>query len=407
MNSNRLLILDSDPGCGETIAAAATASGYETATASSVGQFLQYLQLWRPAFILLDIGKQGDDDTRLLRHLWEVGSHALVVLMGRLSDQSRLHILQHLGAGQGLTMAGMMFKPLHQKELAETLAGLRDSRHWLTEAAVIRALERGEFLLEYQPLANIRTGHISSVESLIRWRHPHRGLIAPDAFIPFVESTNVVGPMTHWVAKAAIAQLGVWAEQGLGLDLAINLSARNLWDDSLADTILEACCAAGIATSRITLELTETAAIDRPDDAAAALSNLRLQGIRLAIDDFGTGYSSLAQLRSLPFSQIKIDRSLVTNCQQSHSAMQIISTVVDLARSLGLHCIAEGVETQSDFDAVGNFGCDEAQGYLISRPLAADRLPSWLADWPVVPGPRRSPELLQSIARSARLKPAS
>jgi EAL domain-containing protein (putative c-di-GMP-specific phosphodiesterase class I) len=401
MNSNRLLILDADPRSGEMIAAAATAAGYETATAWCVGQFLQYLQLWRPAFVLLDVGAQGDDDTRLLRHLWETGSHALIALMGRISDQSRLHILTHLAAGQGLTMAGTMFKPLHQKELAETLAGLRDSRHWLNEAAVGRALERDEFVLEYQPLANIRTGHISSVESLIRWRHPHRGLVAPDAFIPFVESSPWVVPVTHWVVKTAIAQLGLWTRQGLELDLAINLSARNLWDDDLADTILEACREAGIPTSRIVLELTETAAIDRPD-AAAALSNLRLHGIRLAIDDFGTGYSSLAQLRSLPFSQIKIDRSLVTDCQQSHSAMQIISTVVDLARSLGLHCIAEGVETKSDFDAVGSFGCDEAQGYLISRPLAADRLRPWLAGWPVIPGPRRSQELLQSIARPAR-----
>jgi EAL domain-containing protein (putative c-di-GMP-specific phosphodiesterase class I) len=207
-------------------------------------------------------------------------------------------------------------------------------------------------------------------------------------------------PVTQWVVRTAIAQLGHWSAQGQELDLAINLSARNLWDDTLADTIIEACRGAGVATSRIVLELTETAAIDRPD-AASALSNLRLHGIRLAIDDFGTGYSSLAQLRKLPFSQIKIDRSLVTDCQQSHSAMQIISTVVDLARSLGLHCIAEGVETRSDFDAVGNFGCDEAQGYLISRPLAAERLRSWLASWPVVPGPRHSQELLQSIARTA------
>jgi len=401
MNSDRLLILDADPRSGETIAAAAAALGYETATAWCVGQFLQYLQLWRPSFVLLDIGAQGDDDTRLLRYLWETGSQALVALIGRVADQSRLHILTHLGASQGLTMAGTTFKPLHQKELTETLAGLRDSRHWLNEAAVARAIERDEFVLEYQPLANIRTGHISSVEALIRWRHPHRGLVAPDAFIPFVESTESVVSVTQWVARTAIAQLGLWARQGIELDLAINLSARNLWDDALADTILEACREAGIATSRIVLELTETAAIDRPD-AAAALSNLRLHGIRLAIDDFGTGYSSLAQLRKLPFSQIKIDRSLVTDCQQSHSAMQIISTVADLARSLGLHCIAEGVETKSDFDAVGNFGCDEAQGYLISRPLAADLLRTWLANWPVIPGPRRSEELLQSIARGAR-----
>jgi EAL domain-containing protein (putative c-di-GMP-specific phosphodiesterase class I) len=184
----------------------------------------------------------------------------------------------------------------------------------------------------------------------------------------------------------AIAQLKIWTRQGVALGLAINLSARNLWDCDLADAILAACEAADISTSRITLELTETAAIERPEDAASALSRLRLSGIKVAIDDFGTGYSSLAQLHRLPFSQIKIDRSLVTNCEQSHGALQIIGTVVGLARSLGLHCIAEGVETKSDFDAVGNLGCDAAQGYLISRPLPADRLQSWLAGWPVVPG---------------------
>lgn len=383
------------------IAGAAAVSGYETAHATGFGEFLQYLQLWNPAFILLDAGTPGDDGMAMLKPLWESRSPAVTLLMGPVADQSRLHLLQHLGAGRGLTMGGMIFKPLHRNEIAQTLTSLRDSRHWLTEAAVTRGLEQGEFFLEYQPLANIRSGHISSVESLIRWRHPHRGLIGPDVFIPFVEASNAVGPLTRWVAMTAIAQLGAWTRQGVELDLAINFSARNLWDTDLADAILAACEAADIATSRLTLELTESAAVERPQDAIAALSRLRLSGIKLAIDDFGTGYSSLAQLRHLPFSQIKIDRALVTNCQQSHSALQIISTVVDLARSLGLHCIAEGVETKSDFDAIGNLGCDTAQGYLISRPLPADRLRTWLADWPVVPGPRRSIELLRSIARSA------
>lgn len=383
------------------IAAAATASGYETASATGLGPFLQYLKLWNPAFILLDVSAQGDAVMTMLQHLWDARSPALVLLMGPVADQGRLHLLQHLGASRGLAMVGKVFKPLHRNELEQTLTGLRDSRHWLTETAVTRGLERGEFFLEYQPLANIRSGHISSVESLIRWRHPHRGLISPDSFIPFVETSNAVGPLTRWVAMTAIAQLDAWTRQGMELDLAINLSARNLWDSDLADAILAACEAADISSSRITLELTETAAIERPEDAIAALSRLRLSGIKLAIDDFGTGYSSLAQLRRLPFSQIKIDRSLVTNCQHSHSALQIISTVVDLARSLGLHCIAEGVETKSDFDAVGNLGCDTAQGYLISRALPADRLQTWIADWPVVPGPRRSIELLRSISRIA------
>ncbi|HWA41671.1 MAG TPA: EAL domain-containing protein [Hypericibacter adhaerens] len=402
MNSNRLLILDPDSGSGDTVATAAAAAGYETASARSVGQFLQYLQLWQPAFVMLDIGPQTDESMALLRHLWEVRSPALVVLMGRVADQSRLHILQHIGASHGLTMAGLMFKPLHQSELDRTLAGLRDDRHWLTEAAVMQALDQDEFLLEYQPLTDVRSGHIRSLESLIRWRHPQRGRIGPDQFIPFVEANRVIGPVTQWVAETAIAQLGAWSEMGLELNIAINASARNLSDDSLAETILAACERAGIPPERVTLEITETAAMERFEDAVATLSRLRASGMHLAIDDFGTGYSSLAQLRRLPFSQIKIDRSLVTNCQQSHSALQIISTVVDLARSLGLRCIAEGVETKEDFDAVGNLGCDVAQGYLISRPLPADQLPPWLADWPVIPGPRRSVELLQNIARTAQ-----
>src|SRR6266850_2474145 len=141
MSSNRLLILDSDPICGDTIAAAAVAGGYETANASGVGQFLQYLQLWRPAFVLLDVMAQGDNGMAMLRHLWETHSPALVVLMGPVADQGRLHILQHLGAGHGLTMAGMMFKPLHRSELTQTLSGLRDSRHWLFFVSLTRGHE--------------------------------------------------------------------------------------------------------------------------------------------------------------------------------------------------------------------------------------------------------------------------
>ena len=368
------------------IAGAAAVSGYETTHAAAPAQFLQHLKHWNPAFILLDVDTQSDTGTTMLRHLTEARSPAVILLMGPVADQGGLHLLQRLGTDRGLTMGGMIFKPLHRNEVLQTLTSLRDSRHWLTEATVTRGLERSEFFLEYQPLANIRSGHISSVESLIRWRHPQRGLIGPEAFIPFVEASNAVGALTRWVAMTAIAQLKTWTRQGVALGLAINLSARNLWDCDLADAILAACEAADISTSRITLELTETAAIERPEDAATALSRLRLSGIKVAIDDFGTGYSSLAQLHRLPFSQIKIDRSLVTNCEQSHGALQIIGTVVGLARSLGLHCIAEGVETKSDFDAVGNLGCDAAQGYLISRPLPPDRLQSWLAGWPVVPG---------------------
>jgi EAL domain-containing protein (putative c-di-GMP-specific phosphodiesterase class I) len=407
MNSNRLLVFDPDVACGGIIAAAAAASGYEAASARTAGQFFQYLQLWNPAFILLDMSLPEDESAAPFQQLCEMRHEALILVMGPVADQDRLHLLCHRGAHRGLTMAGAIFKPLHRNELDSALADLRDSRHWLSEATLARALEQGELFLEYQPLIDLRTGHVCSVETLIRWRHPQRGLIGPDIFIPFVEATDAIGPVTRWVARRAIAELGAWARQGIGLDLAFNLSARNLWDADLGPAVLDACRLAGISPSRITLELTETIAVERPDEALSALSRLRLSGLKLAIDDFGTGYSSLAQLRRLPFSQIKIDRSLVTNCQQSRRAMRIIGTVVDLARNMGLHSIAEGVETPSDLDAVANLGCDKAQGYLISRPLPADRLLSWLSAWPVAAGPQRSEDVLRSILCNRRIDPPS
>jgi EAL domain-containing protein (putative c-di-GMP-specific phosphodiesterase class I) len=407
MNSNRLLAFDPDMACGGMIAAAATASGYEVASARTAGQFFQYLQLWNPAFILLDMSLPEDEGTALFQQLCEMRHSALILAMGPVADQDRLHRLSHRGAHRGLTMAGTIFKPLHRSELDRILADLRDSRHWLSEAILARALEQGELFLEYQPLIDLRSGHVCSVETLIRWRHPQRGLIGPDIFIPFAEATDTIAAMTRWVATQAIAELGIWTRQGIELDLAFNLSARNLRDADLGPAVLGACRQAGISPSRITLELTETVAVERPDEALAALSRLRLSGLKLAIDDFGTGYSSLAQLRRLPFSQIKIDRSLVTNCQQSRRAMQIIATVVDLARNMGLHSIAEGVETPSDLDAVANLGCDKAQGYLISRPLPADRLAAWLADWPVAAGPQCSEDVLHSILCNKRTEPPS
>jgi EAL domain-containing protein (putative c-di-GMP-specific phosphodiesterase class I) len=186
--------------------------------------------------------------------------------------------------------------------------------------------------------------------------------------------------------RAACAQLTAWDAAGVALDIAVNVSARNLHEPRLADLLEAQCRAAGVAPARITLELTETAAMQDAAQMMDVLTRLRLKGFKLAIDDFGTGYSSLVQLHRLPFSEIKIDRTFVADCTKSDESRSIVRVVIDLARALGMRSVAEGVESAEALDLLRAIGCDEAQGYFISRPIAAAEVPASIqrhaqSDW--------------------------
>jgi diguanylate cyclase (GGDEF)-like protein/PAS domain S-box-containing protein len=241
-----------------------------------------------------------------------------------------------------------------------------------------RAMERSELVLHYQPKAVLANCEVRSVEALVRWQHPERGLIYPDAFIPIAQETSLIGPLTLHVLNLALRQARSWQEIGLELAVAVNLSVRNLLDRDFPrrlEAILERC---EVESRLLELEVTESAMLANPKRAKLVLGELSALGVRLSIDDFGTGYSSLSYLRELPIDEIKIDRSFVMRMEEEGADVAIVRSTIDLGRNLGLDVVAEGVETQEIWDHLLELGCQTAQGYFLSRPVEPDKLTAWM-----------------------------
>jgi diguanylate cyclase (GGDEF)-like protein len=236
------------------------------------------------------------------------------------------------------------------------------------------ALERGEFVLHYQPKVDLQRRLITGVEALVRWNHPQRGLLGPQEFIPQIEPTALVGPFTLHVIEQALGQMVAWRRRGIDLEMSVNLSARNLLDPELPEQIAELLRRHGIPPQRLTTEVTESAALVDPERAVAGLEALRSSGVGVSIDDFGTGNASIEYLATLPANELKIDRSFITNMLEDKRAEAIVRSTIDLARNLGLTVVAEGIETEAVMEHLATLGAQTGQGYVISRPLPAEEL---------------------------------
>ena len=234
-----------------------------------------------------------------------------------------------------------------------------------------RAIEQEELVVHYQPKADLQTGRIVGVEALVRWIHPERGFIPPDAFIPIAERTGLIKPLSTYVLRTAIDQCAAWAAEGLDLHVAVNLTIPDLLDLELPDRIAAMLAKAGVPAGQLELEMTESTILADPFRVRHVIDRLNELGLGFAIDDFGTGYSSLAYLKQLPVQTIKIDRSFVMDMIESESDAAIVRSTIDLARNLGLRVVAEGVETEAMWDALREQGATLAQGYLISKPVSA------------------------------------
>ena len=245
-------------------------------------------------------------------------------------------------------------------------------------AELRRALEERELTLFYQPKALLDDGEVHSVEALLRWRHPVRGLVPPDDFIPLAQRTGLIKPLTLYVVDEALRQARAWQEEGLALSIAVNLSTRNLLDINFPDQVSELLARRDVAPEVLQFEITESTMLADPIRTRGILERLSAMGIRLSIDDFGTGYSSLAYLKRLPVSEIKIDRSFVMNMDQDEDDATIVRSTIDLGRNLGLTVVAEGVETRSIWDRLRALGCTVAQGYFLTRPVPPEELTGWL-----------------------------
>ncbi len=244
-----------------------------------------------------------------------------------------------------------------------------------------RAIAGDELELYYQPKIEIATGLVTAFEALLRWNHPTRGLLAPADFLPVAESTGLIAPLTSWVVDHAIEQIAHWGDHYRSLHLAVNISARNLRDEHLAEFVFDRLHTHGVHPTQLLLELTETSVVTDHARAEHLLRALASGGVHVSIDDFGQGYTSLGFLGHLPVSELKIDRMFVVAMQASAEDRAIVASVIELGHQLGLTVVAEGVETASVLRELDELGCDIAQGYYFARPMRVDEVEPWLEQY--------------------------
>jgi diguanylate cyclase (GGDEF)-like protein len=240
------------------------------------------------------------------------------------------------------------------------------------------ALDNDQLFLVYQPIFDLSTERATGVEALLRWRHPTRGVVAPDVFVPIAETNGLIVPIGRWVLQQACIQAARWHEQGHPLAISVNVSGRQLDHDELIDDVQHALDTAGLDPSALTLEITETALMKDPHAAAERLNTLKALGVRIAIDDFGTGYSSLSYLRQFSVDAIKIDRSFINTISTSTESAALIHTLVQLGKSLGLQTLGEGIEHETQLHHLQAEQCDQGQGFLYARPLDPDEIDRFL-----------------------------
>ena len=269
-------------------------------------------------------------------------------------------------AGRG----GIAFFDAEMREKAES-----DNR---LENELFQAVEQGELVLHYQPKVSLQTGAVTGVEALVRWQHPQRGLLPPGLFIPIAESSGQMERIGREVMRMAARQAGDWKAHGLPIKISVNVCPTQFINENFAQDVVAFLDRIGFDPAMLELELTESVAMADPAQAARQLAVLREKGIRIAIDDYGTGYSNLAQLYSLPFDVLKLDRSLVRDISENPGARTIASATIDMAHRLGHTVVAEGAETLTEVEMLRRKGCDEVQGYFFARPMPAAELPDWL-----------------------------
>ena len=269
-----------------------------------------------------------------------------------------------LGGGSGYAC----FDPSMAVDMRDQAELLQDLRS---------AVERNQLRLYYQPKIDAFSLQVTGAEALLRWEHPRRGMVSPTVFIPLAERHGLIGRIGLWVVDEACRQAAEWRSQGLRMRVAVNISGHQMRQDDLVQHIVNAVQRHGIRPERLTCEITESVAMEDTAHTRDAFERLRQAGLHVSIDDFGTGHSSLAALRKLPAAELKIDRAFVTDLASSEQARGIAQAIVQMAHTLGLRVVAEGVETEAQRDLLVGLGCDELQGYLFARPMTAASLALW------------------------------
>lgn len=393
MNELRILVIDDDHFSLRLITEHLSRQGYVHVTC--VLRAAEALVLLHgadrpPDIILCDLNMPDVDGIQFIEALGKtMWDGSLVLLTG---ENSRLlDAGTQLARTLGIQVAGTLGKPIDPQILRALLDdyeprsypyvdSLRNDDCY-TVGELADAIEGGQLILHYQPQVRLSDGVATSIECLVRWRHPEDGLVYPEHLIPLAEEHELIDMLTERVVRMAMDQTRTWRERGLHLPVAINLSMNTLQREDVVEWLMGMLDDGGQRPQDVIWEVTETKFMRSLHRTLSNLTRLSLKKCGLSIDDFGTGHSSLAQLRDLPFTELKIDRSFVHNGDGDPVRRAIVSASAALARSLKMNCIAEGVETIADWAFVQELGCTHAQGWAIARPMPAISIPSWLERW--------------------------
>ncbi|MCB1921354.1 MAG: EAL domain-containing protein, partial [Candidatus Competibacteraceae bacterium] len=346
----------------------------------------------KPDAILLDINMPGMDGIEFVEQLMQRQySGCLILVSGE--DEMMLRATEKLAQEVHLSVMGSVQKPPLPQRLADLLGQCR-AKHALStptaatvarksyDAAALRtAIANGELVNYYQPKVALPGGEWIGVETLVRWQHPEDGLVFPDQFIPVAEANGIIGDVTRAVLKESIRQAQLWRDEGFALRVAVNVSMEDLTDMAFADFVIEQAASHNVPPQAIVLEVTEGRLMQDLATALHVLTRLRLKRFRLSIDDFGTGHSSLAQLRDLPFDELKIDRSFTHNASKDARLKAIFTASLDMAKQLHMEVVVEGVEDEEDWAFLLTTDSQIAQGYFVSRPLPVEELADWHEQW--------------------------
>jgi EAL domain-containing protein (putative c-di-GMP-specific phosphodiesterase class I) len=288
---------------------------------------------------------------------------------------SELQTLENMAGMASAQVELQRLRRISRQQARRAQAVHHEKGAWPCCADLRRALERDEFVLYYQPEVELASRRIVGLEALIRWRHPERGLVPPMDFIPAAEETGMILPIGDWGLAEACTQIQLWREEDPGygsLRVCVNLSARQFLREGLADHVESLLLQSGTSSRQLGLEMTESSLIPNMQTALEVLGGLHRLGVSLSMDDFGTGYSSLSNLHSFPFDALKIDRSFISRMANGDQALQIVRTIIELARVLGMDVVAEGIETREQYALLRQMGCRYGQGYLFARPMPAE-----------------------------------
>ena len=390
MANRSILILDDDAAVGQTIQWIAESLGFEAEFVTHPEEFFQRLDRMRPDIITIDLVMPELDGVEIMRLLAERKSRAKIIISSGMGSRV-LEAAQRSALEHGLSILGVISKPISKEALrslvgdgnecqqpasAEEQSAHKDEFE-VTKSDLQNALDRHEFVMVYQPKIECRSGATAGFEALVRWKHPDRGIIMPDDFIPLTEKTGLIDALTAQVFDQSLE----WFSQSFPQSnpkLSLNISAKSLVAIQMADNLSALCQRFQIDPERIVLELTESSAMVDPILSLDLLTRMRVKGFQLSIDDFGTGFSSMVQLVRLPFSEIKVDRSFVMQAPHSSESRSVIKSIVELGHSLGLLVTAEGVENLKTLDYLNSLGCDLAQGYFIARPMPGEAACNWV-----------------------------